>query len=382
MKILMVVHSWWRRDLGIARIQMELAEEFRKSGHTVEKFSYEDVFPVRRTRLDELTMIFSPKAREFVKLNAHRFDIIDAHQSDLPFSKQEMGFSGLLVVRSAGLDPLYEETYRSYGLNEIPWSLKGLLVKLITYPSLRYYRRAFLPSFKAADLIILPNYDELNYLSGWPGLKEKCRVLPFGLSAIRQEAFTQAAQPASERLKNKEVVFIGYWSPRKGSRDWASIIRQVRLRQPEARFKFLGTGLNEEKVLNSLAMSAGEGIKVVPHFDSEDLPELLSGAAVGAFPSYVEGFGFAVLEKLACGLPVVAYDAPGAREMLRCLKQPLMVKTGDTESFAANIVKLLNMDEEGYCRLSAECLSVAHRFSWPEIAALTLSAYAEFLKKI
>jgi hypothetical protein len=36
----------------------------------------------------------------------------------------------------------------------------------------------------------------------------------------------------------------------------------------------------------------------------------LSTATVGAFPSYVEGLTFAVLEKLAARVPTVACDAP------------------------------------------------------------------------
>ena len=53
-----------------------------------------------------------------------------------------------------------------------------------------------------------------------------------------------------------------------------------------------------------------------PTFEEADLPSLLADCAVALFPSYVEGFGLAVLEQLAAGLPTIAYDVPGPRQIL------------------------------------------------------------------
>jgi len=50
----------------------------------------------------------------------------------------------------------------------------------------------------------------------------------------------------------------------------------------------------------------------VPH---DELPALMAGADVFAFPSTKEGFGLAAMEALAAGVPVVLRDLPVLREV-------------------------------------------------------------------
>lgn len=383
LKILMVLHMPWNRNLGGSRVQMELAEEFRILGHQVEKFDYFDAFPqTKSSQFAELIRpSFAAKAKAFVQANAHRFDIIDAHQGNLPFSKQELRLNGLLVARSVGLYAFCEEFLQ---LERSKWShqRKGNQIANL----LRDWRQKrespnYLRSFQTCDLINLPNFDELTYVRDTWGLGDKCAVFPFGLSQQRQQTFTQAVQPACRRLPKKQVAFIGYWSTRKGSKDWAEIMKRTKAKVPDVRFLFLGTGLSAKEVLADLNLPAYDWIEIIPHYNSDELPGLLCGATIGAFPSYMEGFGFAVLEKLACGLPTVAYNIPGPREMLHPLESSLMVPVGNIEAFTAQLSKLLQLDETAYAQLSQRCLQIAQTFAWSKIAREHLNVYYKFLEK-
>ena len=383
MRILMIVHVPWSQNLGGSRVQLELAEEFRKMGHTVEKFSYEDAFPHKQSRLEALTSNFSAKAKVFVKENSHRFDIIEAHQTDLPYSKKKLDFKGLLVGRSVGLIPMYKifDEEAKAKLQERT-TIKSFVKQLISYPSYRRRYMDVLPSFQACDIINVANQDELAYVTEIMKLGHKCVSFPFGLSDQRQTEFSQAVLPVNTRLANKQVAFVGNWCYRKGSKDWGEIIRRIQLQVPDANFLFLGTGFNREKVLQDLKISNIDCVKVIPEFNSKQLPSLLSSATVGAFPSYIEGFGFAVLEKLACGLPTVTYDVPGPREMMQHLNPEWMVPAGDVEKFSDQVVKLLTLSEEKYSSLSNKCLEVAQLFSWNDIATKTIKVYLDILEKI
>ncbi len=111
LRILVIVNLPWDERLGACRVWMELAEQWRAMGHTVEKFSLSDAFPgVRATRVTFALkqLAFIRKAAAFVRNNRDRFDVIDALIGTLPFSKEELGFRGVIVARSVGLYRLYD----------------------------------------------------------------------------------------------------------------------------------------------------------------------------------------------------------------------------------------------------------------------------------
>ncbi|MBP0014391.1 MAG: glycosyltransferase family 4 protein [Roseofilum sp. SBFL] len=379
LRILMILHMPWDRNLGGSRVQLELADEFWKMGHHIEKFDINDAFPNgQSSRLAQFTRpSFSSKAKEFAIANGHRFDIIDAHQGNLPFTKQELKFKGLLVARSVGLYAFCEE-YFKLEQQKWPQTKQGnpITNTLRSWRQMRE-RPYYVRSLETCDLINLPNEDEKIYVQEHWGLGDKCSVFPFGLSEKRQQLFTEAVPSTSIRLNNKQVVFIGYWGKRKGSRDWAEIIHRTKAKISDVKFKFLGTGLSAEEVLQDLNLLPSDWIEIIPKYDSDELPSLLSGTTVGAFPSYMEGFGFAVLEKIACGLPTVAYDIPGPREMLKHVDPALMVPVGDVNAFVEKLVSILTLERGHYEKLCQQCLEVVKNFSWPKIAAEQIQLYSQ-----
>ncbi len=104
LKILMIQHMPWTRNLGAPRVQYEIAEELREMGHVVDKFDLRDAFPQTNRVSSFFEQSFFPrKAAEFVRCHGHKYDVIDAHQANLPFSKSHLRFRGLLCARSCGL---------------------------------------------------------------------------------------------------------------------------------------------------------------------------------------------------------------------------------------------------------------------------------------
>jgi glycosyltransferase involved in cell wall biosynthesis len=389
LRILMIIHTHWTRDLGAPRVQLELAEELRALGHQVEKFSYEDAFPGLAapsgreggftTRLRAYlasNLSFAERAGAFVRAHGARFDVIEAHQTDLPFSKAWLRFPGLLVARSVGLIPAYHEFERFAAARwPEPASARQLARRLLTYPGRRRRLRDVARSFQCADLINVSNGDDLRTVAEAMGFSAKVVMFPFGLSAARRAAFLGERRSAQERLAARTVAFIGAWNSRKGARDWPRIVERVLARLPDARFRLLGTGHTPGHVLKDFPEALRPAVEVVPAYRSEELPGLLAPATVGAFPGYLEGFGFAVLEHLAAGLPTAAYDAPGTREMMRRLRLPSTVPAGDVAGFAELLVRLLTLPAERYAERSAESTRVAAQFSWPDIGRATCAAY-------
>ncbi len=382
LRILMVCQMPWDRNLGGPRVQVELADEFRAAGHTVDKFSYEDAFPSGRSVLAECldSRAFARLACAFVRKRAAEYDVIDAQHSNLPYSKRALQFSGLLVARSVGLYALYAAFAREEGRrwpDQPRGSRAGRALR-----AWRDWRTApnFPKSFEAADLINVCNQDELAYVRDVLGMGDKCVALPFGMSAARRESFVHEQWSVGERLAVQTVAFIGLWTPRKGSHDWADIVRLVWAARPAARFLFLGTGRGPDVVWADLGIGPDDRITVVPSYQTDELPGLLRGATIGAFPSYIEGFPFGVLELVSAGLPTVAYDVPGCRALPQRIHPDWLVPAGDRGGFAARLLELLGAGPAEYGRLSQACGDTAGEFTWPDIARKTLAVYGERIR--
>jgi glycosyltransferase involved in cell wall biosynthesis len=297
---------------------------------------------------------------------------VDAHHGNLPFTKRELDFAGLLVARTGGFFRFYREFDR-YARRRWPEHARG---KLLVRP-LRWWERfrtepVYRRSLDVADLVFLQNAEEFRYVRDTWGLAPKSVVLPCGLSDERAKALANARRHPSNF---PEIVFIGYWGLRKGSADWPSIIRRVRSELPDTRFALLGTAFTREHVLGDLGLSSDDGVRIVPSYASCELPGLLAGGTVGAFPSYIEGFGIGVLEMLAAGLPTVAYDVPGPREMLRRVDSSLLVPVGDPAAVANRILELLSLSEDKLASLGRRCIASACDFRLRVIAERTLDEY-------
>ena len=141
--------------------------------------------------------------------------------------------------------------------------------------------------------------------------------------------FSQAAAAARDSPGATENLFHWNVGREKGARDWSEIIRRIRARVPEAQFRFLGTMVDSKAILPDLQLDTLEGIEFISDYQPDDLPGLLADCTVGAFPSYAEGFGLAVLEQLAAGIPTIAYDTAGPRDLLGGRLPELLVPKGD-----------------------------------------------------
>ena len=385
LRVLAVVNLPWEPRLGAARVYVDLVEHWKAAGHHVEKFCLTDAFPTE-TNSPPLSMLrqlfFVHRAARHVRRNASRFDVIDALIGTLPFSKKNLKFNGLLVARSTGLPRAYERFSHS-SRQRWPDQPRGKLVGRFFYKCVsRILYRNCERSLQTCDLINLINDDEIKLLQDPPAVRTPFIVQPNGLSETEHTGLAGTSQAPEIRLERKGISFIGAWGVRKGARDWPAIIRRIRSAIPEAHFNFFGTGIDAQKLLNELQVPSASGVHVVPSFERRALPSLLAPCAVGVFPSYIEGFPLAVVEQLTSGIPVIAYDVPGARQILEPLRTQLLVPEADISAIADRVVGILRMNLSAYATLSDQCRSIASQFRWKNIAADTMEHYRAALLRL
>jgi glycosyltransferase involved in cell wall biosynthesis len=387
LRILLVINLPWNVRLGAVRVYMELAEQWRAAGHIVDHFSMSDAFPSARESRAGFALrqvLFGYKAAAFVKRNRRKYDVIDALIGSLPASKEKLKFNGLLVARSVGLYRLYDRFERGLeSPRSWPRRPRGTFLGRILYTMIgRWRMHCSDKAVQHADLINLPNEDEAACVRQEIASEHPIVVQPYGLTNERRHALFHVAAPASDRLAKKKISFIGMWSARKGAYDWGRILRRIWQEIPDARFCFLGTMVESCAILPDLGLEGSNKIEFVPDYAPASLPKLLADCAVGAFPSYVEGFGLAVLEQLAATVPTVAFDVPGPRDILQSHLPELLVPRGDIDGFASAICKILRLDEPSYRRLAERSVEAAAQFRWSKISRETLQAYRRRLHSL
>ena len=382
LRILAIVNLPWDPRLGAARVWFELAEQWTKTGHKIDKFCLNDAFP-KPTRFRVLSawrqVIFPLRVARYVRRNAGKYDVIDCLIGTLPFCKKSLRFDGLLVGRSIGLYLAYDE-FIQFSRRRWADQPRGKFLGRLFYNFTSWLlRRSADRALAHCDLFNVPNEDEnqsLEKFSAAPTI-----VLPYGLNESERAALAAAAQSAPARLARKEICFTGMWGLRKGARDWPEIIRVILNSAPSARFAFLGTMTDEQTVLDDLHLASSGSIRCLTSYDPKELPSLIGGSAVGLFPSYIEGFGLSVLEQLACGIPTIAYDVPGPRHIFGRDGSEFLVPVGDVKAMTDRALEILRMNETDYSALSAKCRQIATRFDWEQIAADTIREYTAALSR-
>ena len=122
----------------------------------------------------------------------------------------------------------------------------------------------------------------------------------------------RAALPAPRR-SGRHALLVAHLYPRKRAIDAVAAWPEVRRRRPGAILDIAGDG--PELGALRRAAAATEGVRLHGHLPPHRVARLYARADVAISASAHETFGYAVLEALAAGLPVVAASAPAVVEL-------------------------------------------------------------------
>ena len=356
------------RELGTTNVIVNLAEGLKKLDWGVD-------FYWNETRLS--SGAWSQALRRHLQKASAEFDVVDYPYSSLPYARHEFHRSTLMVARAPLLCYHFEKiqfpTRPTSVLSLVkravlPWRSENLEIKNLREAIVTADR-----SLKAADLVNVANSRD-RVAVGQRGVPDdRILLLPYGVSSDFL-ALARENEPNDSDLSKPTVGFVGSFDFRKGCIDMRRIFARVLARFPGAQIRLLGTrGLfpDEESVERFLPRSIRRSATVVPHYLNHDLPKLLNGVDVGIFPSYIEGFGISVVEMLACGIPVVAYDSPGPCDIL---PPEDLVPAGRADQLADRVIELLCNREE-LSRKQKWARQRARDFVWDDIADATARSY-------
>jgi glycosyltransferase involved in cell wall biosynthesis len=205
------------------------------------------------------------------------------------------------------------------------------------------------------------------------GLRQAGYRQPVYITANAPDAFAGVPPPSSERRLGR-VVCLGRLSPTKGLTYLLDAWRIVKRYVPNATLHIIGDGDRAYRALlerRAIDLGIGDSVNFLGRVSRGEKERELFEAALFAFPSTEEGFGIALVEAMAAGLPCVTFDLPVFRGLFDRGRIP--VPAGDVERFAAAVIVLLKQ-EEARARLAAAALEHAQSFSWDRAAEVTLRA--------
>ena len=177
-------------------------------------------------------------------------------------------------------------------------------------------------------------------------LEDQLTVLPTGVDTTLFER-ADGLSIRQHRGWGDDVVMIsvGRLAPEKNFKMLLDAgIRSMQTNE-RLRLAFVGDGSRRDE-LEKIAQKAGFGERVdfIGRVPFTEIPSYLKAADLFGFASTTETQGLVTMEAMTVGLPVVAVDAIGTRDVVENGKEGLLV--GDaSESLAAAICQLLDNEE-------------------------------------
>jgi glycosyltransferase involved in cell wall biosynthesis len=199
--------------------------------------------------------------------------------------------------------------------------------------------------------------------------RERLHVIPNGVDLTR-------FKPSPAHEGPVRVMVVGRLIFNKGPQFVVEAAPKVLARYPDTRFVFVGDGPMEEELRAEVTkLGIGGNVEFLGHRD--DIPELLATGSMAVRASLSEGLPLVALEAMAAGLPVIATDVGGTREVVDDGVTGYLLQPNDVEGLADRICRLAG-DAAMRVEMGARGRAcVEDGYDWSRIAGRTVGVYRE-----
>jgi glycosyltransferase involved in cell wall biosynthesis len=313
--------------------------------------------------------VFSPRSQLTLPVHLARRKIEVFHSTNymIPLASFPKGRSGSIrcVVTIHDLIPL------------IFPSATPRAVKTRLFP---IYRRLMLEIGQRADRIIAVSEasraDILKHLEIPPARQNTVKVIYNGVSEFFQplpESLRRPLDPARPRV----ILYVGRNDPYKNLTNLVEAFALARQRSPfPLHLRIVGPPdpRYPEAGQRVTALALENSVSWVGYRSNEELLRAYQEADAVALPSRYEGFGFPVVEAMACGTPVVCSDIPVLREIAG--DAAVRVDPDNIPALADGLLSILT-DGALRARLITRGHEQVRHFTWTEAARQTITVYRD-----
>lgn len=185
-------------------------------------------------------------------------------------------------------------------------------------------------------------------------------------------------------LKKRDIVItsIGRIVKHKGFEFAISAMKEVIEKYPNVKYVIIGKPINLSyfNYLKELTRKyhLEETVLMTGHISEAKKYQLLARSKIYLSPSLSEGFGLTLLEAMSLGIPVIATDIKGHRDIIKHLKNGVLVKPRDADAIKDAIDMLLS-NQKLYKSISVRGQKESLKYSWDNIISLYLELYKNSL---
>ncbi|MGD8429665.1 MAG: glycosyltransferase [Ectothiorhodospiraceae bacterium] len=363
MKIVMMTNTYSPHVGGVARSVDSFTRAYRERGHEVLVVAPEfQGSPRKESGVVRIPAIQNFNGSDFsvvLPLPGYLESALDRFQPDIVHSHHPflIGSTALRAASARGCPLVFThhtmyEQYTHYVPGDSP-ALKRFVVQLSTsYANLCDH--VFAPSESIAAVLrrrgvrtpvdVVPTGVVLDQFTRGDGAEFRRRI------GIPGDAFV--------------IGHVGRLAPEKNLAFMARSVARTLRERPDAHLLVVGSGPSEQEIRG---VFAAEGVAERLHMPGKlvmpELADAYHAMDLFAFASLSETQGMVLAEAMAAGLPVVALDAPGAREVVVDGHNGVLLRNADETTFAEALTRVMDLGD-------------AESRRWREAVAETAGAYS------
>jgi glycosyltransferase involved in cell wall biosynthesis len=256
-----------------------------------------------------------------------------------------------LVFQDLSYDILLDEIWETGRKDQFP---------TLSYDQIRRLRdRQHQVYERAAGVLAMSQWfaDHLVRVTGVPA--DRVHVLYPGASAAW---LTRQAEHRAQRPPGRRLLFVGKDFTRKAGDQAVAALAMLRADvDPDITLTVVGPAVWP------LPGEPPAGVRFLGRLPIDRLPVVFAEHDVFVMPSRFEGFGIALVEALASGLPCVARRACAMQEIVRSGDNGELIVSDEPAELAAALARVLT-DDAMFERVAAQADDVRRHYSWRRAA--------------
>jgi len=216
--------------------------------------------------------------------------------------------------------------------------------------------------------------------------KNKLKVIYNGIDLEnfpfrKLEARTKIRKELNIEENKKILISVGRLHEAKGCPYLIKAMKILKEKYPHILLIVLGEGPEGKKIEEQIKeLKLEKNILLLGQ--KENISEYLNASDVFVMPSLWEGLPIALLEAMACGLPVVATRVGGVPEVVEDGKSSFLVELKNPRGLAEKIIKTLEMSEEERKKMGERGRKIVEKkFSIEQMVKEYENLYQELLEK-